>query len=558
MKKIVLGFVTLFSFFALFGCVEYATTTTTEEITTTTSGTATTTKLKMDIPTDEVEINFWHIYGQGKTALLDQIIAEFEAMYPNVTITSTSQTDYNTLREKINLGISVGQVPTMALGYPDHFAGYISAGAAYALNNLIYSNISYEITDPTSTIYGEFVDVAADLSDYVPAYLAENNQYVGGLYYSMPYSKSTETMAVNRTVLKAHVAEIRAIGITISDEGFLSHTTPLTFTQLQALNAILVSTMVDENDKPITDVTNKKCAYLLNYDSSGNMYINMSRQWNAGYTNSQGDILIDNGTTKSMLNYIDAMFNNRTFALPVAFGQTYGSTNFKYGDVCMTVGSTAGVAYNIPTLADPQDSLKFGTFNVDFLQVPQMAATEGANVTLSVGSTDYEVESSLSAVQQGPNIGIFSKASTNEKLFAWLFIKYLTSTNNTALWAMNTGYLPVRTSAYTTNIQIPLTSTYSVTYTEFLQIATDFWAADGAVTWAETDERWDYLYSSMVANIAKNQTEYYQYDPAFAAGSSSAGSATVRVEAGICLEYIYNKTKTPLEALNFFKNQVDW
>jgi len=552
MKKILLSVFALLTVFVLTGCVEIATTTTTEVTTTTTTGTGTTTKVVMDLPDEEVTILFWHIYGAGKTALLDRLIDEFEAMYPNVTIESQSQSDYNTLREKINTGIGVGQVPTMALGYPDHFAGYIQAGAAFSLNNYIYSNVRYEQTDSSSTIAGQFVDVSLDIEDFIPGYLAENNQYVGGQYYSMPYSKSTETMAVNRTVVKQHVAAIRAAGIEVSDEGFFSHTVPLTFSQIQTLGTIML------NETSTTDVPNYQCGYLLNYDSSGNMYINMSRQWSAPYTNSAGEILINNNTTKSMLDYINAMFTSRIYVLPNAFGQLYGSANFKYGDVCMTVGSTAGVAYNIPSAADTQSSLKFGIFDVDFLQVPQAAVETNQAVTLNDGTTNYNLTSSLSAVQQGPNIGIFKKASTNEKLFAWLFIKYITTAENTALWAMDTGYLPVRLSAYSSDVEIRLTSTFSITYVNFLAIATDYWAADGDVDWVLTDERWDYLHSSMVANIAKNQALYYQYDPAFPAGSSSAGSATVRVEAGYCLENIYNKTKTPTQALAFFLNQVDW
>lgn len=552
MKKILLSVFALLTVFVLTGCVEMATTTTTEATTTTTSGTGTTTKVVMDLPDEEVTILFWHIYGQGKSALLDKFIDEFEAMYPNVTIESQSQSDYNTLREKINTGIGVGQVPTMALGYPDHFAGYVQAGAAYSLNNFIYSNIRYEVMDSTSTIAGDFVDVALDLENFVPGYLAENNQYVGGQYYSMPYSKSTETMAINRTIVKNHVTEIRAAGIDVSDEGFFSHTVPLTFAQIQTLGTILL------NETGTTDVANFQCGYLLNYDSSGNMFINMSRQLGAPYTNSTGEILINNNTTKSMLNFINSMFTSRTFVLPNQFQQLYGSTNFKYGDLCMTVGSTAGVLYNIPTSEDVAANLKFGIFDVDFLQVPQPVATSGQAVTLSDGTTDYNFTGSISAVQQGPNIGIFKKASTNEKLFAWLFIKYITSAENTALWAMDTGYLPVRLTAYTSDVLIKLTPTFSTTYVDFLAIATDYWAADGIVTWEANDERWDYLHSSMVANIAKNQALYYQYDPAFPAGSSSAGSATIRVESGYCLENIYTKTKTPTQALDFLMNQIDW
>lgn len=542
MKKVLLSFIALFMVMTVLGCVDIGTTVPTIYKTDV---------MLTELPTEDVEITFWHIYGSGKTAVLDALIAEFEAMYPNVTITSTSQSDYDTLRTKINTGISVNEVPTMALGYPDHFAGYITAGAAVALDPYINNDIVYEVTDSASSIYGESVTTSLDLTDFVQSYLDENNQYLGGYYFSVPFSKSTETMAINRTVLKAHVTEIRAAGITISDEGFLSHTVPLTYAQLAQLNTILVNPAG-------TDVAAKKCKFLMNYDSSGNLFINMSRQWNAPYTNSTGNILIDNDTTKNMLNYINGLYNSHTLVLPVEWAQPYGSTNFKYGDVCMTVGSTAGVTYNIPTATDTQANLKFGIFDVDFLQVPQMVATEGATVDVSVNSQNVTVNGSLSAVQQGPNIGMFSSATAAQKIYAWLFIKYLIETDNTAKWAMSTGYLPARLSAFSSAEPIKLTNTFSITYANFLMIAQDFWTADGNVTWAETDERWDYLASSMVANVAKNQNDYYQYDPAFAAGTNSAGSAKARVEAGYCLENIYTGTYDPAASLNFMKSQLVW
>jgi len=586
MKKILLLLVSVMFTFSIIGCVQIVTTTTEEEWTTeettttgtttqftgsTTEGTGTTTDALTtttttrpvvygDLPDEEVEITFWHIYGSGKTALLDQIIAEFMGMFPNVTITSTSQSDYNTLREKIQLGITVGQVPTMALGYPDHFANYIDAGAAYALDPLITSNIVYEITDSRSSIFGDTVTTSLDLTDFVPSYLAENNQYAGRKYYSMPYSKSTETMAVNVDVLKAHVAEIRALGITISDNGYLSHEVPLTLNQLNALNAIMVSSLTDGAGDPITDVANNKCAYLVNYDSSGNMFINMSRELGAPYTNTSGDILVDNAATLSMLNYLDTMFENRTMVLPIVWDQSYGSTNFIYGDVCMSVGSTAGVNYNIPANNLPADlaKLKFGAFVTDFVPIPQAVTANNQAVTLYAGSTPFNFTGNLSAVQQGPNIGIFKSATSAERIFAWLFIKYLTNTDNTARWAMDTGYLPARLSAYTSEVPIQLTGTFSTTYNDFLQISLDFWAADGNPGWGEADERWDFLYKSMVANIAKNQNDYYQFDPAFAAGATSAGSATARVEAGYCLENIITGAYSPSVALQSMKSQLTW
>ena len=34
------------------------------------------------LPTTDITITFWHIYGQGKSALLDELIADFEDLYP--------------------------------------------------------------------------------------------------------------------------------------------------------------------------------------------------------------------------------------------------------------------------------------------------------------------------------------------------------------------------------------------------------------------------------------------------------------------------------------------
>ncbi|MFA5697904.1 MAG: extracellular solute-binding protein [Candidatus Izemoplasmatales bacterium] len=542
MKKLVLSLVTLFLTFGILGCVTVGTTgeyVYVPEV------------MLTELPTEDVEITFWHIYGEGKTAVLDTLIAEFEAMFPNVTITGTSQSDYTTLRSKINVGISVGEVPTMALGYPDHYAGYVNAHAAVGLDPYINNTIEYTVDNPLSSINGQTITTSIDLTDFVPSYLAENNQYVGGYYFSVPFSKSTEVMAVNRTVLKQHITEIRALGITISDNGFLSHTVPLTYTQLEALTAILV-------DTDGTDVAAYKCQFLMNYDSSANLFINMSRQWNAPYTNTAGDILIDNDISRNMLKYINGLFGTNTLVLPTEWTQTYGSTNFIYGDVCMTVGSSAGYSYNIPTTEYKANLLKYGIFDVDFVQVPQMVLTDATDVAVTVESNEVTVSGDLSAVQQGPNIGILANATSAEKLYAWLFIKYLIETDNTAWWAMSTGYLPARLSAFTSDVPIEMTGTYSVTYSKFLQIAQDYWAADGVVDWVLTDERWDYLYSSMAANIAKNQNDFYEYDPAFSAGSNSAGSATAREEAGNCLDDIYNATFSPTDSLNNMKSLLTW
>ena len=235
--------------------------------------------------------------------------------------------------------------------------------------------------------------------------------------------------------------------------------------------------------------------------------------WNGGYTNSEGEILVDNDNTRAMLTYVKSKFENNMIALPIAWDQQYGSTNFKAGDSCMTVGSTAGIGYNVP---DP------GTFEIGVAPIPQ-----------------WDMENYPSAVQQGPNVAIMKgeHISSEEQLAAWLFIKYITEAEQTAKWSMLTGYLPVRISGYE-----------SAVYQEFLGIA-DLHAAgtlDGHTFSSELNDFLgvpaDYLYESMTANAAYLQVEYYEYDPAFS--MIHASSSEARLQAGIVMEAIFGGTVT--------------
>lgn len=407
------------------------------------------------IPTDDpITITFWHVYGQSKGELLNSMISDFEDMMladygVTVVVDSVSQGDYTSIRTNTLNAITAGTTPNLVVGYPDHVAGYLKGNAVIPLDDFIYSD-----------------KWGVDLTDFIQSYLDENQQYAGGYMYSFPYSKSTEMMVYNKSVIDANKTAIE----TALGEPFPTDR-PLTWAELDELADILVAPTWDP-DNP----TANKCQYLINFDSPANFFINSVRQWQGGYTNSNGDILVDNANTKLMLNYISQRFLDRTFAVPVAWNESYGSNNFIAGDVCMSVGSTAGINYNIP----PD-----GSFEVGVLPTPQ-----------------YDVNNE-SAVQQGPNIAIMSNSSDAQRLVSWLLIKYLTDADNTAAWAMETGYLPVRYSGYN-----------STEYQSFLDI---------------TDNSDSLYYSSQAANAAKLQTEYFNYDPAFA-GAVTSSDARARAE----------------------------
>jgi len=408
------------------------------------------------LPTENITITFWHVYGQSKEALLQDYINEFKVLYPNITIEAESQGGYDDLRNKTILGIASEQTPTMLVGYPDHVAVYLTAGAVVPLDDFVY--------DDTWGV---------DINDFIGSYLDENRQYTGGLMFSLPYSKSTEMMVFNKD-------KFEAMGQTIPMDR------ALTWAELDALADVMVGTGPNQ------------CEFLINFDSSANFFINNVRMWDGGYTNSQGDILVDNANTKAMLQYVQTRFNDNTFALPIAWNQQYGSANFIAGDACMTVGSTAGISYNIP----PN-----GEFEIGVAPIPQ-----------------YDLDNP-SATQQGPNVAIMADTTDAERLAAWLFIKYITEAEQTAKWSMLTGYLPVRYSGYTSDI-----------YQEFL-----------------TNPDSDFIYESMTANAAYIQIGYNDYDPAFAGQITSADA---REEVGLAMETIFVGTATVQQAIDDILSQL--
>ena len=513
MKKVFSLMIAFVASLVLVGCVNVTTTTT--EATTT----VTTTKKQADLSEmpeslpfdDEVTVTFWHTYGQGKSALLDQLIAEFQELYPNVTIESTSQgSDYNSLREKIAMGISIGQTPTMAIGYPDHFAGYLNGDAVLALDDFI-NNEEYGV----------------DLSDFVDSYVAENNQYAGGKMYSMPFSKSTEFMVYNKTVMDHH-------GITIPTDR------ALTYDELLAITATVTSST------GATVAADYTCEIGLNFDSSSNLFINTVRQFNGGYTNTAGELLVGHANTTEMLNFLKSKFDTNEFGLPSRFEQNYGSNDFKAGNICMSVGSTAGFSYNIPKESDSDfANYAYGAFEVGVAPIPQPTGA-----VLPSNPSAATAEYVMSAVQQGPNIGIFNNSTEEEQIAAWYFIKFLTLPDNTAAWAKDTGYLPVRKSGYE-----------SADYQAFMQIAQKYWAAGNdmsVLTKAEQDE----LHSSMVVNVAQVQVPYYAYDPAFAETKhgdiTTAGSAVCREYVGTALDNIYNGLLTVANFAAKVEQELTW
>ncbi len=427
-------------------------------------------------PVDEtIEIVFWHAWGTANQDLVDDMFESFQQAYPelNVSLRQVGQGSFDDLRGTMTYAIPAGNTPTMVVGYPDHFVGYLEADALYPLNAFI-----------------DDAEHGVDLDDFVVGFMEENKQF-GENIYSLPLAKSTEMVVYNKSVFDHWKSEL--------GEDFLHPedlTRAITWDDLEAWAPVIIGD------------GEHQCEFLFNADSAANFFITSSRQWGAPYTDAAGNVLVDNETTIEMLEYMKARFDDDILVLPIEWDQRYGSTNFIAGDVCMTQGSTAGTTYNIPLPGSEEMDEFEMAFEIGILPVVQ-----NTFCPIDPSIDPSEINPRCSAMQQGPNVAILSNTTVQEREAAWLFIRHMTNTENTRMFAQATGYIPIRYSAFN-----------SAEYQAFLQ----------------TDDP-DEIPFAQAAWAAYNQVNFYGFDPAF---TGTPSSSDAREEVGNAIESLYGNSVT--------------
>lgn len=145
----------------------------------------------VDLTGKKIEVQFWHVQPQGPNGdKLNAIVDAFNSSQPSVTIKPTFQGNYTDLFKKIQASVAAGQVPDLAIAYPNDISEYQSANVVIPLDDYV-----------ASTKYGL---TPAEQDDYVKAYWDENKypQY-GGKLLSFPFTESVLTMYYNADKLKA-------------------------------------------------------------------------------------------------------------------------------------------------------------------------------------------------------------------------------------------------------------------------------------------------------------------------------------------------------------------
>lgn len=414
---------------------------------------------------------------------IDDMIASFNEEYPNVHVKVETIGGYDEMKDATILHIGGGKAPTLTVGYPDHFAEYLITEAIIPLDKFIESE------DPRIGYTQE------ELNDFLPGYLNESRQFDSEKsFIGMPFNKSTELLFYNKDFFEEFDLEV-----------------PETWEELRALSAQIYEIVEDIEDGEYsflgniaTNIDDEHFIPMM-YDSTGNLFTTIIHQFGGKYTESiyrsngvtdvqRGKLsFANNNKAKEALTYLQTLASENVFTVPEAWEGKYGSNFFINSQILLNVGSTAGASHYSDSIGE-----------------------------WAVAPIPYYDEDHKFVIQQGTNFCIFSQASDMEKLAAWLLIKHFLTPENTARFAMATGYLPVRASAY--ELQ---------EYVDFLNDETQDTAKVHKAAAAYSANGWQYF-----------------VDPAW------SGSNKVRTEAGTALTQILVYKTDVQQAINDAINRI--
>ncbi|MCB9497871.1 MAG: extracellular solute-binding protein [Erysipelotrichaceae bacterium] len=363
-------------------------------------------------------ITFSHRNSQTASELIDTFISEFNAIPGNENITIINNKfsgNYNQLRDQVISDMGTGEYPDLVECYPDHVVRYMDFGKPVDLTDYI-QNSTYGWT-------------TAEQNDMVPAFMEEGEMYPTEGIYSLPLSKSTEAMYYNETVLFAsglgealHAIDAEVPQVINAD--YLNNMTWEHMFQHLAPAIMTYNDTLPEGSK-IIDTTQSHYG-VLGYDSDDNFFITLCEQYGYGYTDvntatGKGVLNFNNANVRGLMKSLNGYANNHYLATQGVCSGDYINTYFTKNAFLFSIGSTAGYKYQQQDFTD----------QVGVAKVPHAA------------------DGSFKLINQGPSIALLSHGDTDRELAAWKFYKFFAEKTQNVRWATTTGYLPVRTSVYT-------------------------------------------------------------------------------------------------------------
>ena len=351
----------------------------------------------------EFEITFWAKNDTNMTQvnIYKQAIADFEALYPNITVNLRLYTDYGKIYNDVITNIATDTTPNVCITYPDHIATYLTgADTVVPLDDLF--------SDPKYGLGGSEVKFDAPTANEIVAQFLSECEF-SGHYYAIPFMRSTESCYVNKTY-------VEKLGYTLPET--------LTWDFIWEVSDAAMQQDADGNFL----VNGQKVLIPFMYKSTDNMMIQMLKQKEAGYSTAMGEIQLFNDTTRELLSTIADHSVNKAFNTFKASG--YPANFLNAGQCIFAIDSTAGATW-------------MGS-DAPLIDIAEEKLVQFETVVMTVPQFDPENPQMIS---QGPSMCVFNKEDPQEVLASWLFAQFMLTNEVQIAYAQTEGYCPVTTKA---------------------------------------------------------------------------------------------------------------
>ena len=351
----------------------------------------------------DYEITFWAKNDTNKTqtAIYEKAIADFEELYPNITVNLRLYTDYGKIYNDVITNIATDTTPNVCVTYPDHIATYLTGDNRVVALEELFADERYGLGG------SEVRFDAPGQEGIIPQFLEECA--FGGHYYAIPYMRSTEACYINKTY-------VEALGYTLPKE--------LTWDFIWEVSEAAMEKDGQDNFR----VNGQKVMIPFIYKSTDNMMIQMLRQRDAGYSTENGGIEIFNDTTRELLETIAE--HAQTGAFSTFKISSYPANFLNAGQCIFALDSTAGATWmgtDAPLCDISED--KIVEFETAVMPIPQFDPARPRMIS------------------QGPSVCIFNKEDSQQVLASWLFAQYLLTNEVQIAYSQTEGYVPVTKKA---------------------------------------------------------------------------------------------------------------
>lgn len=351
----------------------------------------------------DYELTFWAKNDTNivQKEIYEKAIADFESLYPNITVKMKLYTDYSRIYNDVITNIATGTTPNVCITYPDHIATYLTGSDVVVPLDGLFADKKYGLGGSELRYDGPTE------SQIVPQFL--NEGIIGTAHYAMPFMRSTECCYINRDM-------VEKLGYTVPEN--------LTWEFIWKVS----EAAMEKNPDGTYKVNGQNVLIPFIYKSTDNMMIQYLRQKKAGYATDSGEVQIFNEETRALLKTVAEHTASGAFS---TFKISSYPANFLNAGQCIfAIDSTAGATWmgcDAPLLDIPEDQIvKFET------------------VVRPIPQAD---PSNPQMISQGPSVCLFNKDDPQEVLASWIFAQYLLTNSVQIAYAQTEGYVPVTRKA---------------------------------------------------------------------------------------------------------------